>query len=118
MNWEFDNDRPIYKQLCEQIKLFVLMGVYKEGEKIPSVRDLAFETKVNPNTVQKALAELENEKYLVTDRTNGKYVTDNLKFIEKVKEEMIDLKLNEFLDLMNKFGVTKKEVIKLLKRGE
>ena len=77
MNFIFDNDRPIYIQLVEQLKEYIVSGTFKAGEKLPSVREFAMQIKVNPNTVQKALAEIENQKLIYTERTNGKFVTEN-----------------------------------------
>ena len=79
----FDNERPIYLQLMEMIKIQIISGKIKPGEKLPSVRDYAHEVKVNPNTVQKALTELERENLIYTERTNGKYVTDNSSLINQ-----------------------------------
>lgn len=77
MNFIFDNDRPIYIQLVEQLKQYIVSARLKPGERLPSVRDLAMESKVNPNTMQKALSELEDDKLIYTERTNGKFVTDD-----------------------------------------
>ena len=68
MPWELDNDRPIYLQLMERIRHDIISGVYKPGDKIPSVRDLALDAAVNPNTMQKALAELERSGRTVHHR--------------------------------------------------
>ena len=73
MNYIFDNERPIYIQLVELIRTDIVSGKYEKGSKLPSVRELALTMKVNPNTMQKALVELENEKLIYTERTNGKY---------------------------------------------
>ena len=70
MNFIFDNDRPIYIQLVEQLEIFIISGKISPGERLPSVRDLALKTRVNPNTMQKALTELENLKLIYTERTN------------------------------------------------
>ena len=83
MKFVFDNDRPIYIQLVEQLRLFILSGKLSEGERLPSVRELAVIAKVNPNTMQKALVELEDDKLIYTERTNGKFVTDDKKLLKK-----------------------------------
>ncbi len=77
MNYIFDNERPIYIQLVEIIRIEIVSGKFKKGQRMPSVRELALIMKVNPNTMQKALAELENEQLIYTERTNGKYVTED-----------------------------------------
>ena len=84
MNYIFDNERPIYIQLVEIIRIEIVSGKFKKGQRMPSVRELALIMKVNPNTMQKALAELENEQLIYTERTNGKYVTEDEELIEKI----------------------------------
>ena len=86
MNYIFDNERPIYIQLVELIRIDIVSGKYEKGSKLPSVRELALTMKVNPNTMQKALVELENEKLIYTERTNGKYVTEDEKKTRKNKK--------------------------------
>ena len=81
MPWELDNDRPIYLQLMERIQHDIISGVYKPGDKIPSVRDLALDAAVNPNTMQKALSELERSGLLYSQRTSGRFITDDEKLL-------------------------------------
>lgn len=88
MDYIFDNERPIYIQLVEIIRTQIVSGKFQKGQKIPSVRELALTMKVNPNTMQKALVELENEKLIYTERTNGKYVTEDESLIEEVKKRI------------------------------
>ena len=114
MNFIFDNDRPIYIQLVEQLKECIVSGKFKTGEKLPSVRDLAMQIKVNPNTVQKALAEIENQKLIYTERTNGKFVTENEELIENVKKELANQKVQKYFQDMNKLGINKDDAIKYL----
>ena len=114
MTWEFKDNRPIYTQLVEQITLKIVSGEYKIGEKLPSVRDLASEATVNPNTMQKALAELESEGLLFTERTNGKFVTSDVELIEKVKRNLAKEKVKSYLDGMKDIGIEKSEAIKYL----
>lgn len=111
MNFNFDNTIPIYKQLVEQLKIAILSGTYKLGEKLPSVRDLAILAKVNPNTMQKALMELENLKLIYTERTNGKYVTEDKIIIEKLKESYAKEALEVYFSSMEAIGYTKKDAI-------
>lgn len=114
MNWYFDNERPIYKQLIEQLTVFIISGECEPGSKLASVRDLALESKVNPNTMQRALQELESIGLIYTNRTNGKYVCDDNKLIEKIKKEMAKSNVEIFLANMAKLGIDKKETIKYL----
>ena len=96
MNFIFDNDRPIYIQLVEQLKEYIVSGEFKAGEKLPSVREFAMQIKVNPKTKKKALAEIENQKLIYTERTNGKFVTENEELIENVKKELANQKVQDF----------------------
>ena len=114
MNFIFDNDRPIYIQLVEQLKEYIVSGKFKAGEKLPSVREFAMQIKVNPNTVQKALAEIENQKLIYTERTNGKFVTENEELIENVKKELANQKVQKYFQDMQKLGIDKEAAIKYL----
>ena len=87
MDFTFDNNIPIYIQLLDYLKIYLISGVFKAGDKLPSVRDFATTFKVNPNTMQKALTELEDMNLIYTERTNGKYVTNDAKLIESLKDE-------------------------------
>ena len=115
MKIEFDNFRPIYVQIIEQLKIAIASGKYQCGEKLPVVRNLANDFQVNPNTVQRAFMELENEKLVYTDRTNGRYVTNDKKIIEKLKLELAKEKIDEFLNHMHNLGINNKEIIDYLK---
>lgn len=110
----FDNERPIYIQLVEKLELEIISGKLKPGERMLSVRELALLVKVNPNTMQKALQELESEGLIFTERTNGKFVTSDSKLIEKKKKEIAKLKVKNFLSDMEKIGITKEEAVKYL----
>ena len=114
MNYSFDNERPIYIQLVEKLRVEIISGNLKAGEKIPSVRELALTVKVNPNTLQRALAELENQGLIYTERTNGKFVTDNQELIEKVKKELAKKKIEKYISGMENIGITFEESIKYL----
>lgn len=115
--YSFDNERPIYLQLAEQLRIEILSGKIAMGEKLPSVRDLALNAKVNPNTVQKSLAELEEEHLIVTERTNGKYVTTDQDIIDELRYKLVSEKIEEFLISMRQIGIDKKILIKFLKNG-
>ena len=114
MEFVFDNNIPIYIQLVEQLKIFIISGKIKAGEKLPSVRDLALQIKVNPNTIQKALGELESLGLIYTERTNGKFVTDNEELIEKLRSEHASSLVLNFIAGMERIGIEKKEIIKYL----
>ena len=114
MEFNFDNERPIYIQLVELIRIKIVSGEFQRGQKIPSVRELALAMKVNPNTMQKALVELEDEKLIYTERTNGKYVTEDEKLIEKVKNELAKEKVENYINSMNSIGICFDEAVKYL----
>ena len=114
MDYIFDNERPIYVQLVEKLRLEIVSGKLKIGERLPSVRELALTARVNPNTMQKALAEIENEGLVYTERTNGKFVTDNKELIEKIKKELAKEKVNNFINDMSNIGISYEEAIKYL----
>ena len=114
MDHIFDNERPIYVQLVEKIRLEIVSGKLKSGERLPSVRELALIARVNPNTMQKALAELEDEGLVYTERTNGKFVTNNKELIQKVKKELAKEKVNNYLNDMKNIGIAYEEAVKYL----
>ena len=114
MDLTFDNNIPIYIQLLEYLKIYLISGVFKSGEKLPSVRDFASTFKVNPNTMQKALAELESMKLISTERTNGKYVTTDKKLIEKLKDEYAMELAKSYFQGMKRIGLGKADSIKYL----
>lgn len=109
MEFIFDNERPIYVQLKEQIKVLIISGYFNLGSRLPSVRELALTIKVNPNTIQKALSELEDEKLIFTERTNGKYVTNDSNLIEAVKRDLAKEKVFKYLNDMSSIGITFEE---------
>ena len=117
MEYIFDNERPIYIQLVEMIRIEIVSGKFKKGQKIPSVRELALIMKVNPNTMQKALVELENEQLIYTERTNGKYVTEDEELIEKVKKELAKEIVNNYLNSMKNIGIDYDSAVKYLQEG-
>lgn len=114
MDYVFDNERPIYIQLVEMIRIDIVSGKFSKGQRLPSVRELALIMKVNPNTMQKALVELENEKLIYTERTNGKYVTENEELIERLKKELAREKVNNYLSSMKKIGISYESATKYL----
>jgi len=112
----FDNNIPIYIQLLDYLKIYLISGVFKSGEKLPSVREFATSFKVNPNTMQKALSELESMKLIYTERTNGKFVTEDKELIEKLKDEYALTLAKSYFQGMKRIGLGKAESIKYLER--
>ena len=114
MDFTFDNNIPIYIQLLDYLKIYLISGVFKAGDKLPSVRDFATTFKVNPNTMQKALTELEDMNLIYTERTNGKYVTNDAKLIESLKDEYAKKKKKSYFQGMRRIGLGKVDSIKYL----
>ena len=114
MKWEFSEDRPIYTQIVEQMKLFIVSGEVSPGEKVMSVRDLASAAGVNPNTMQRALSELERMGLMQSNRTSGRFVTEDVGVIQSAKLEIARRSISDFLDSMRKIGYDRKAAIKLL----
>lgn len=115
MAWELDADRPIYAQLVERIRMQIVSGYYPPGGRLPSVRELAATAAVNPNTMQKAYAELEKNGLIITQRTNGRIVTEDESLIRSIKAEMAGNLTDTFFARMKDLGFTKKETVELLK---
>ncbi|MDO4963217.1 MAG: GntR family transcriptional regulator [bacterium] len=111
MNINFDNDIPIYLQVMEYIKNYIISGKIKNGEKLPSVREFSIKFKVNPNTVQKALYQLENIGLIYTDRTNGKFVTIDSNIVNKIKNDKITEFIDEYFNNMENIGIKQKDAI-------
>ena len=118
MSFDFTNDTPIYLQIIDDIKIKIISKEYSPSDKIPSVRELSMMYQVNPNTIQKALSELEDIGLIITERTNGKFVTSNTKIIEQITEQTIDEMVDKFIDSMKSIGIDKKQIISILKSKE
>ena len=114
MDWNFRNDQPIYSQLIQRLTEDIVSGVYAPGEKLPSVRELALEAGVNPNTVQRSLTELEREGLVFSQRTAGRFVTENENMIVNAKLRIADERVSEFLRSMKTLGCGRQEIISLI----
>ena len=110
MAWELDAGRPIYAQLVERIQRKIVSGQYRPGEKLPSVRDLATVAAVNPNTMQKAFAELERSGLIVTQRTSGRTVTEDTKLIRNTRDQLAVGHVRNFMNNMQELGYQKEEI--------
>lgn len=111
----FNNSVPIYLQIVSEIKKQIVSGKLVPGERIPSVRELALTYKVNPNTMQKALIELEENGLIKTERTNGKFVTEDENIINKIKNDYADNLTQNYLSEMISLGITKQEIKERIK---
>lgn len=118
MAWKFDNERPIYTQLLEKIQYMIVSGEYKPGQKLLSVREFAALAAVNPNTMQRALTELERQGLVYTQRTIGRTITDDTTLIKEVREKMALDKTSEFITGMKQLGYSKEEVLELLSNAD
>ena len=114
MAWKLDSDRPIYLQLVERIQVMIVSGLYEPGAKLPSVRDYAAEAAVNPNTMQKAFAELERRGLIITQRTNGRTVTDDVALIKQIRNQLAREQAATFMQRMEELGVSKEELAEIL----
>lgn len=113
--WRLTSDRPVFLQIMEKLKLDIVTGAYRPGDKLPSVRDLAGEAAVNPNTMQRAFSELEREGLVYTKRTNGRFITEDIAMISQLKEQMALDAISKFLDSMRQLGFSGEETLTLLK---
>ncbi len=114
MTWNLTGDRPIWLQLMERLQLGIVTGEYQAGERLPSVRELAAEAAVNPNTMQKAFAELEGSGLVVTQSTSGRMVTEDSDLIRNTRKRMAIQKAEQFFSGMKELGFAKEEAMALL----
>ena len=114
MPWELDNDRPIYLQLMERIQHDIISVVYKPGDKIPSVRDLALDAAVNPNTMQKALSELERNGLVYSQRTSGRFITDDEELLKYMKMQLATEHIRQFFEQMHHLGFSDEETLEMI----
>lgn len=114
MAWELDSDRPIYAQLVERIQMQIVSGMYPPGGKLPSVRELASEAAVNPNTMQKAFAELERSGLIVTMRTNGRVVTEDEDLIQQIRNGLAEEHVKTFMSSMKELGFNGREMQEII----
>lgn len=117
MAWILDADKPIYSQLVEIIQMQIISGRYKAGDKLPSVRELAAEASVNPNTMQKAFAELERNGLIITQRTSGRTVTEDIELIKQTQAQLAEEYIRNFFRIMKELGYTEEEILKLIEKA-
>lgn len=111
MAWEFKNGIPIYLQIVDGIKIRIAGGELPPGSKIPSVRDLAAEVGVNPNTMQRALTQLEQEGLLHAQRTSGRYVTEDEQKMKELRRSLSEKYVEELFTQLSRLGMTREEII-------
>lgn len=116
MPWDLNNNRPIYLQLMEKIQQDIISGVYHAGDRLPSVRELALEASVNPNTMQKALSELERNGLVHTQRTSGRFITEDKTMLKQLKTELAAVHIQDFLNTMKQLGFPPEEILELIEK--
>ena len=110
MPWNLDSSRPIYLQIIERVQMDIITGRYQPGDKLPSVRDLAQEAAVNPNTMQKALSELERSGLIYSQRTSGRFITEDKELIHQMQKELAAAEVSAFVAHMKQLGITPEEI--------
>lgn len=116
VNFHFNNEQPIYLQIASQLELAIITGGLLPGERLPPVRDFAVIAQVNPNTMQRALSELEATGLIFTERTSGRYVTTDHEHIRRCREQLARSKIANFLDDIDRLQLSRHDVIKLIKQ--
>ena len=114
MPWDLSNDRPIYLQLMERIQQDIVSGVYSPGDRLPSVRELALEAAVNPNTMQKALSELERSGLVYSQRTSGRFITEDETMLKQLKSQLAEEHIRDFFEKMRQLGFQTEETLVLI----
>lgn len=114
MSWELTSDRPIYLQLAEHIKIDIISGKYQPGSKIESVRELAIEASVNPNTMQKAMSYLEQTGLIYSNRTSGRFITEDEQKIISLKQSLADMYCTDFITKVRDIGYNDNDIKELV----
>ncbi len=117
MKWNIDNNKPIHSQLVEQLKSKIISGEIEIGSKLEPVRVMAQEAEVNPNTMQKALVELENQGLAYSKRTTGRFVTEDFEIVKNMREEVAIQSIKELQETLKKLGYSNEEIIELIKQN-
>ena len=110
MEWIFKNGIPIYSQIVDEMTMRIASGIYEPGEKLSSVRDLAMDAGVNPNTMQRALAELERRGLVYSERTSGRFVTREEAVLKSLHEELAKKYFQELAEKLRKIGMSADEI--------
>ncbi len=118
MAWSFSEDKAVYLQIAERIIISILSGKYLPSEQLPSVRQLALEAAVNPNTVQHAVCELENDGIIVSKGTQGRFVTEETQVIENCRKNLVKKLFGDFVSKSKELSVTKEELLSIVKEIE
>ena len=114
MNWKFAGDRPVYQQIMENIRGAVLRGELPPGGRVPSVRELAMQAQVNPNTLQRARTELEREGLLVGGGTSGRTVTKEETVLEEMRRQVLEALARECVEKFRVFGISPAQAAEII----
>lgn len=114
MSWDLDSGQPIFKQIVDKIRMDIVSGMYQPGERMASVRDLAAEASVNPNTMQRVFAELERMGLVYSRRTSGRFITEDQEMINTLRAEIATEKVKVFFEAMQQLGFSKEETLSLV----
>lgn len=115
MRWNIDSNLAIYPQIVDSFIKAIISGELKIGQKLPSVRELASDAAINPNTMQRALTELERRELVINKRTTGKFVTEDEGIVENIKKEYAGKQVQEFVTAMKDMGFSSDEIIDIIK---
>ena len=118
MQWKFDGNAPMYTQRVDQMQLGIVSGEWIPGQRIPAVRELAVDAGVNPNTMQRALQELERQGLMFSQRTSGRFVTEDREMIEDAKRTLANRHISAFIRQMQALGYTRQEIVAMLEESE
>lgn len=118
MAWSFSEGKAVYLQIAERITVSILSGKYLPSEQLPSVRQLALEAAVNPNTVQHAFCELEDEGIIVSKGTQGRFVTEETQVIENCRKNFVKKLFEDFVSKSKELSVTREELLSIVKEIE
>ena len=117
MDWNFKTGIPIYTQIVDELTMRIASGAYAPGAKLASVRDLAMDAGVNPNTMQKALAEIERRGLVYSERTSGRFVTKDEDILKGLHKELAEKYLGEFTEKLQKIGMDEKQIREFIKEA-
>ena len=117
MDWNFDQNRPIYLQIADRITRRIVSGTYVPGMRLPAVRELALDAGVNPNTMQRALSELERSGMVYSQSTSGRYVTEDQSIIDQARNDLAQRQISQFFSDMEELGYPRTTVLTLLTKG-
>ncbi len=116
MSWNFSEDKAIFLQIAEEITNGIVNGKYMPGEKLPTVRDFAVQAGVNPNTMQRALTEIEQKGLIMTRRGDGRYVTGDTELIKSMGNKRLVEASTDFIASMIELGFCKEDILAQVKK--